>query len=790
MDMLGMGVTIVLRDLFTKNIPAIRNASRTLTTQVTTDAQKMNQAWKIMGIGASAMLGGGAILGSLSAIGKAAVEKAADLEVYQRQFISMTQSLETGNRVFKESLKFAAQTPFQIPEIMMATKMLMAYGFQWHEVGKELKVAGDWAALMNVSIKETADVIGRVKSGGYSTAIRYLRSHGVNPALLKQYGAPLDDKMRMKPGSNPDAMVNAINTLLTKDPRFANQMQNFMATIPGMVSNMMDITTIALAGAGERLKETEKGVLRKVQGELASGGLEALFSALGLGLDAVARGVIVILTPIALLVKWLNELSKEHPGFIKWGVAALGVASALLFLGGVILTVVAASQLMSLMGASAVFMSMWGALVGMLPILAVVGGAILLFAAIWRSNFLGVGDTMSRWYNNVRLVLSGVIELFTSIRNGVGTMSMETANSLQSSGLLGATIAIFMAFYRVYQVLAGVWEGAGYVMDTMAMLGSVLFYVLYPVWALVWGVGKLVGLFTDAGNAASPDTYKNLGRVLGVLAGAFLAARMGILLYNGALLVGRGIMAAYALVTNIAAITMAVASAVTKVATGVQWLLNVAMTANPVGAIIMAIVILITVIVLMVKHWKEIHAWIMKAPTWLLVIIAVVMPLIGIPMLIIKYWSPIKNFFLMIGHAIKVAWNATIDWLTDKFFSFAAWFMRLMIKIAKFIPTNMLPESMRIIAQMNPEAVDGAMMRSAWKGSLSTDQQQKLLGTSPAVASAEAGKDTKEAVGKAAANAPKDTRPIQVSSTLVMDGRAVGKAVTTYQREEAADGAH
>lgn len=784
-----MGVTILLRDLFTSRIPAIRNASRTLTTQVTTDAQKMNQAWKIMGVGASAMLGGGAILGSLIAIGKAAVEKAADLEVYQRQFISMTQSVETGGRVFKESLMFAAQTPFQIPEIMTATKMLMAYGFQWHEVGKELKLAGDWAALMNVSIKETADVIGRVKSGGYSTAIRYLRSHGVNPMLLKQYGAPLDDKMRMKPGSSPDAMVNAINQLLANDPRFKDQMQNFMSTIPGMVSNMMDVTTIALAGAGGRLKETVKGVLTKVQSELASGGLEALFSALGMGLDVIARGIIVILTPVALFVKWLNELSKQHPGFVKWATAALGVASALLFLGGVVLTVIAAFKLFSLMGASTVFTTMMTSLVALLPTILMAGGVIFLFASIWRNNFLGVGNTLTRWFTNVKMVFGAVIELFTNIRNGVGTMSMETANSLQSSGLLGVTISIFMAFYRVYQVLAGVWEGAGYVVDTMSMLGSVLFYVLYPVWALIWGVGKLVGLFTDAGNAASPDTYKTLGTVLGVVAAAFLAARVGIMLYNEALLLGRGIMAAYWLVTNGVAMAMLVASVWMKIATGVQWLLNVAMSANPVGAIIMAIVIWITVIVLLVKHWKEIHAWIMKAPTWLLVIIAVVMPLIGIPMLIIKYWTPLKNFFLMIGQAIKVAWNATIDWLTDKFFTFAAWFMRIMIKIAKFIPASMLPESMRIIAQMNPDAVDGAMVRSAWKGSLSAYQQAKLLGTSPAVATAEAGKDTKEAVGKAAADAPKDTRPIQVNSTLVMDGRAVGKAVTTYQREEAADGA-
>ena len=94
MDLLGMGVTITLRDMFTRVVPTIRNSSRTLTQQVTSDAQKMNQAWKVAGLGVTAMLGGGAILGGLVAFGKTAVEKAADLEVFRNQFRSMLQDIK------------------------------------------------------------------------------------------------------------------------------------------------------------------------------------------------------------------------------------------------------------------------------------------------------------------------------------------------------------------------------------------------------------------------------------------------------------------------------------------------------------------------------------------------------------------------------------------------------------------------------------------------------------------------------------------------------------------------
>jgi hypothetical protein len=49
------------------------------------------------------------------------------------------------------------------------------------------------------------------------------------------------------------------------------------------------------------------------------------------------------------------------------------------------------------------------------------------------------------------------------------------------------------------------------------------------------------------------------------------------------------------------------------IATVVQWALNAAMAANPVGLIILALVALIAIIIVVVRHWKEISAWITTA---------------------------------------------------------------------------------------------------------------------------------------------------------------------------------
>lgn len=795
MDMLGMGVTVVLRDLFTSRMPAIRNASSVLSTSVEKDAQRMNQSWKLMGVGAAGMLGGGAILGSLFAIGKMAVEKAADLEVFQRQFISMTQSTEIGNRLFKETAKFAAETPFQIPEVMQASKMLMAYGFQWHEVGKELRVAGDWAALMNVNIKETADIIGRVKSGGYSTALRYLRSHGVNPMLLKEYGAPLDAKMKLKPGADPQQIVDAMNKLITNDPRFKGQMDNFMKTIPGMVSNMADIMTLAMAGAGNRLKETIKGVFIAVQTELSQGGLDALFGAFGAGLDVLARMLIVILAPLGKFIKWVNELSKEHPNFVKWGVTALGVGAALLFLGGAVLTVVAAYRLLSLVIPSAQFMSIWTGFVSVLPLILTIAGIVIFLAAVFNVNFLKVGDASMSLFTKLKLIFGGVFQLIASLKNGIGTMSLEMADKLRSAGLLDTTISLFMAFYRLYQVGAGIVAGFSMVVRVLAMVGSVVFWLLSPVWGLIYLLGKAFGLFTDVGNAAHPNKWKAIGIAIGTVVGAVYALWLITKLYNISVIACNGLMAIWTALSNFAAIKLALLSGATKIATAAQWLLNIAMDANPIGIVILLIGLLIMSIVLLATKHEELAGKFKGMPGWAKDILALTMPFAYVTMMIMTHWDRLKLYFKEFALIFKIIWDGLIMYVLNSIQNMIAPLFALL----KVIPDLALPPELKMLKEMGLEGtmnvIKGAVTNSgvgkdAGEGGagifggrldalLKSDeaQQQNRLALLEGFKN-QMDKSVSEGLAKAT-----------FTNETKLDGQVIAKTVSRYQKAENANGA-
>jgi len=103
-----------------------------------------------------------------------------------------------------------------------------------------------------------------------------------------------------------------------------------------------------------------------------------------------------------------------------------------------------------------------------------------------------------------------------------------------------------------------------------------------------------------------------------------------------ALILGKG---AIALKGNI--IALKAYRAMVYMATAVQWAWNAALTANPIGLIIVAIVAIIAVIALLVKYWDTIKAKFEAAPTWVKV---AMMPFIFMLSPILILVNTIKKF--------------------------------------------------------------------------------------------------------------------------------------------------
>lgn len=128
-------------------------------------------------------------------------------------------------------------------------------------------------------------------------------------------------------------------------------------------------------------------------------------------------------------------------------------------------------------------------------------------------------------------------------------------------------------------------------------------------------------------------------------------------------------------------VIMGVITALAAAAAGV-WAFNVAVDANPISLIIIAIAALIAGIVELVVHWRQVIAWLQKV--WqsfnhlglgVKILIGIFAPFLVLPAEIISHWKPIEQFFAsMWGNIIKgfklfmdlfkLNWNQIGDYLS------------------------------------------------------------------------------------------------------------------------------
>ena len=287
------------------------------------------------------------------------------------------------------------------------------------------------------------------------------------------------------------------------------------------------------------------------------------------------------------------------------------------------------------------------------PVYAVIAILGLLYAA-YRMNFGGMADYLHECWNKITLTVKGVLSVFQTLKDGSGAIRGELATQIKAAGLVGLVTTVSRIVYRIQAVFKGfskalsaafaridtvfvpvrlavaelmqgvsslfglftgnevtsaasTWEAFGaalgeiaggvleglatafaWLVDGIRLFASVVGYLIDGVSALCGWLLNLGGAAKEASAAADPFAWSNLGKVLGYVLGVFVA-------WKAALLATRGVMLAV--------------SAVTKAWAAAQWLLNAAMSANPIGLVVIAIAGLIAAGAWLVQNWDGIAAW-------------------------------------------------------------------------------------------------------------------------------------------------------------------------------------
>ena len=161
--------------------------------------------------------------------------------------IDFAEATEMAKTRMAELSKFAATTPFELPQVVQAGKVLQAFGIYSEQ---NLTRFGNAASAAGIGIEEMSTYLGKLKSGQYGETFARLAELGVvTRAQLEMKGLKFD-KGGSYVGSAEDAMT-AVTDIF--DENYSGMMEKQSKTFSGMMSNFKDFSSQLIGKIGAPL---------------------------------------------------------------------------------------------------------------------------------------------------------------------------------------------------------------------------------------------------------------------------------------------------------------------------------------------------------------------------------------------------------------------------------------------------------------------------------------------------------------------------------------------------------
>jgi len=199
------------------------------------------------------------------------------LQTAQIGFATMLGSAEKAQKFLEDMADFAVRTPFEYPELLEASKRMLAYGFAAEEVLPTLRAVGDASAALgsgSVGIDRITLALGQIRAKGKLSAeeMRQLTEAGV-PAwhiLAEAMGTTVPELQKMvSKGLIPGyKAVEMLTAGMTK--RFGGMMASMENTWQGVTSSIKDIWRMTVGTLTQNLFGGLNAMLIKVRDFMAA----------------------------------------------------------------------------------------------------------------------------------------------------------------------------------------------------------------------------------------------------------------------------------------------------------------------------------------------------------------------------------------------------------------------------------------------------------------------------------------------------------------------------------------
>jgi tape measure domain-containing protein len=216
----------------------------------------------LAGIGVTAATAGAALAGVAGIAGAAwGVGLAADLEKSTVAFSTLLGSAEKAKMVMADIQQFAAATPFETPELIDASRKLLAFGISAQKLIPTLTAVGDVSAGIGAPIGEIAEIFGKAKVQGrlFMEDIKQLTGRGIPviQELAAQFKVAESDVRGLVESGSVDFgnLAKAFQSLTRDGGKFAGLMDAQSQTLSGKWSTLVDSIKLGLTDVGQAIIE-------------------------------------------------------------------------------------------------------------------------------------------------------------------------------------------------------------------------------------------------------------------------------------------------------------------------------------------------------------------------------------------------------------------------------------------------------------------------------------------------------------------------------------------------------
>jgi len=392
------------------------------------------------GVGmAAGMAGINGLTGAFGLLGGAAVGLNSSLEQSKIAFTTMLGSAEKADAFLKEMAAFAANTPFEFPDLIDASKRMFAFGFEAKQVKPLLTAVGDAVAAVgggSAVIDGVTTALGQMQAKGKVSAeeMNQLAERGI-PAwdmLAKKMGLSTAEVMKLsEKGLIPaQTMIDAF--MEGSASRFGGMMAKQAMTFQGAMSTIKDSLTMATATAFKPffdLLSTGAVTLSTfVQSDTFTTWADAIATTMADVVRQLGDGFRTIQQVFA--GEWAPDADAIEPFANMVGIAAVAVRDFISWVTGLpepvkaaalgfVAVVAAAGPLSAILGAVGAVLGVVGtALAFLASPLGVVALAVAGLAAAWSVNFGGIQEKTAEFVEIVGRYFDGFVILVQQALTG------------------------------------------------------------------------------------------------------------------------------------------------------------------------------------------------------------------------------------------------------------------------------------------------------------------------------------------------------------------------------------